>query len=462
MKKEKYIEKRKSLWERWFQITRKMTVRLLFLLILCGILSLSCFRYLMQWQTRIYEGLVEKGYIAFHPTEILTGLQEKAEEINFKDYSTKELLKLLEIEKYDDGYTAIIFYGEDGMFQFYGLEPHAWDSMMTDVFWYNDVAMYDQLDMKGDLEFRDTTETIMIYSMHQALIVMPYFLIALSLSLLLFIPAIFYVWNRMRYVGRLKQEILIMADGDLEHPITAKGKDEIGVLAENLDQMRLTLEQNIRQEQEGKKANHDLISSISHDLRTPLTTLYGYLEIVEQKKCSQQKQEEYIRRCIEKVEEIRMLSDKMFEYALIYEKDEQVELSELYVNELLENLESDQEFLKLKGFTVQTQYQVSGQLKIRGNALLFQRMFNNLFSNMIKYGEKEKPVQIEITAEKGCLEMRFLNWKKNQKTGTVESNKIGLKSVRKMAELQEGSLFVAEEGEIFAVTVRIPLCNLQD
>ncbi|MCI8484397.1 MAG: HAMP domain-containing histidine kinase [Lachnospiraceae bacterium] len=457
MKRKRYEKKRKSSQRRWSWITRKMTFRLLFLLILCGILSLSCFRYLMQWQTRVYEGLVKKGYIEFEPGKIIEELQEKAEGINFKDHSKKEILELLEIEKYDDGYTSIIFYGEDDKFQFYGLEPQAWDSMMTDVFWYNDVSMYNQLDRSGEIKFRDTREVVMIYSMHQALIVMPYFLIALSLSLLLFLPAIFYVWNRMRYVGKLKKEILIMADGDLEHPITAKGKDEIGVLAENLDQMRLTLEQNIRREQEGKKANRDLISSISHDLRTPLTTLYGYLEIVEQKKCSQQKQEEYIRRCIEKVEEIRTLSDKMFEYALVYEKDEQVELSELYLNELLENLERDQEFLKLKGFSVQTRYQVSGLLKIQGSALLFQRMFNNLFSNIIKYGEKEKPVQIEITVEKGSLEMRFLNWKKSQKTHTTESNKIGLKSVRKMVELQEGSLFVAEEEEIFAVTMRFPL-----
>lgn len=121
-------------------------------------------------------------------------------------------------------------------------------------------------------------------------------------------------------MGRVKKEILIMADGDLEHSVTVKGRDEIGILARNLDEMRLALEENIRQEQEGKKANHDLIRSVSHDLRTPMTTLYGYLEILDQKKCPDGKQEEYIRRCIDKVEEIRALSDKMFEYALIYGK----------------------------------------------------------------------------------------------------------------------------------------------
>ena len=141
-----------------------------------------------------------------------------------------------------------------------------------------------------------------------------------------------------------------MADGDLEHPITVKGKDEIGVLARNLDEMRRALDENIYREQEGQKANHDLISSISHDLRTPMTTLYGYLEIMAQKKCPEEKREEYVNRCIGKVEEIRALSDKMFEYALVYEKNEKVELTEIFLWELLEEMESSQEFSRMKAF----------------------------------------------------------------------------------------------------------------
>ena len=202
----------------------------------------------------------------------------------------------------------------------------------------------------GQVEFLDTTETVMVYSLHQSLIAAPYFFCSLLISMLMLLPVIIYVWRRMRYVGRVKKEILIMADGDLEHSVTVKGRDEIGILARNLDEMRLALEENIRQEQEGKKANHDLIRSVSHDLRTPMTTLYGYLEILDQKKCPDGKQEEYIRRCIDKVEEIRALSDKMFEYALIYGKKEQEELTELFLWELLEEMESSREFLMLNGF----------------------------------------------------------------------------------------------------------------
>lgn len=456
MSKKKKRHRKRKWGDRVARTAGKMTVRLFLLLILCGIMSIVCFRYLMQWQTWVYIELLERGYIQFDAQKIIDEIQRKAVNIDFEEHSEKELRKLLNLKKYDDGYTSLIFYSEDGTFQFYGLEPGVWDSFVSDTFWYNDVGYYAGLDYSGDVKFRDVTETIMVYSMHQALIVVPYFLCSLLISMLLFLPVVFYVWSRMRYVGKIKKEILVMADGDLEHPITVKGRDEIGVLARNLDGMRLALEENVRREQEGQKANHDLISSISHDLRTPMTTLYGYLEIIGQKKCSPEKQEEYIARCIEKVGEIRTLSDKMFEYALVYEKNEQVEMSELSFQELVEELEGNQEFLKLKGYQVQKEFQAAKAAKIMGNRMLFQRMFNNLFSNILKYGEKGHPVLIKIAVDKGRLQIVFLN-QKRQCLRQVESNQIGLKSVQKMAELQEGTFFAAEEGEMFAVTMQFPL-----
>lgn len=444
-------DRRRKWQEQWRELTGKMTFRLILLLIGCGFLTFGSFWFLMQHQTQFYINLVKKGYIKFDAGKITEEMQKKAENIRFADYSKKELLNYLEIEKYDDGYTVILFYDEEGLFQFYGLEYSMSDTFLEGTFWYNNMY-YSGLNWMAQLEFQDTTETVMVYSMHEAIIAAPYFFGSLFLSMLMLLPVIIYVWRRMRYVGKVKEEILIMADGDLEHPVTVKGRDEIGVLARNLDEMRLALEENIRQEQEGKKANHDLIRSVSHDLRTPMTTLYGYLEILDQKKCPAGKQEEYIRRCIEKVEEIRALSDKMFEYALVYGQKEQEELTELFLWELLEEMESSREFLQLNGFQIEEEFLAPEEVKFRGNRIFFQRAFNNLFSNILKYGDKEKPVRLSVRIEKGYVEFGFFNWKKMQGE-QVESNRIGLKSVQKMVELQGGRFFAAEEEDTFAVTI---------
>lgn len=74
-----------------------------------------------------------------------------------------------------------------------------------------------------------------------------------------------------------------MGSGDLDHPITVRGNDEITSLALDMEKMRLSFQERIKGEEEAKRANSELITSISHDLRTPLTILMGNLDIIADK-----------------------------------------------------------------------------------------------------------------------------------------------------------------------------------
>ena len=113
----------KQKWqERWQELTGKMTFRLFLLLIGCGFLTFGTFWFLMQYQVQFYVNLVKSGCIEFDAKQITEDMKKKAENIRFADYSQKELMDYLEIEKYDDGYTSIIFYDEEGQFQFYALD----------------------------------------------------------------------------------------------------------------------------------------------------------------------------------------------------------------------------------------------------------------------------------------------------------------------------------------------------
>ena len=436
------------------KFTTKMTVRLFIMMAVCAVLCCSCFRMLMLNQTSFYLWLVKKGVMGLDTETIIEEVKERAKNIQFEGASHKSLMKALELEKYDDGYTAIYVYqGEKGMFQF-GMEPSVWDGYQVKPFWYSDLGYYKGQDATVDIAFKDTTAIITIYSYHQAQIVLPYLVISLIISLLFFLPIVIYMRNKMKYVGKLKDEILVMADGDLEHPVTVKGRDEIGILASELNQMRKALYENIRKEEETRRSNHELIRSISHDLRTPMTTMYGYLEILERKKCTEEERKEYISRCVQKMEEIRSLSDKMFEYAFVYDTKEQEEQTEVYVEEVLEELEKSGKFLELKGYEVS--YNMEGCGKLLGSRMCLGRIWNNLFSNVIKYGIS--PVQIQTGVEKGNIRIQIMN-RINPDIQQVESNKIGLKSVEKMAELQRGKFFITKNTENFAVTLEFPMIS---
>lgn len=151
-----------------------------------------------------------------------------------------------------------------------------------------------------EVEFKNETGELYVSSFHNSKLTIPWFLfsIGVALFLLLLLPLLF-LRKKVQDIGILKDHILQMSGGDLNQPIASMGNDELGVLARELDQMRSTLYTNIQQEVESRRANQDLITAMSHDLRTPLTILHGYLDILALGRNPEQ-QSEYVRRCLQK------------------------------------------------------------------------------------------------------------------------------------------------------------------
>ena len=87
--------------------------------------------------------------------------------------------------------------------------------------------------------------------------------------------------GKIRYIDLMEQEIQILKGGDLDYRITVKGKDELASLASEIDAMRCAIKERQQKEEEAGKANRELVTAMSHDLRTPLTSLLGYVDILQ-------------------------------------------------------------------------------------------------------------------------------------------------------------------------------------
>lgn len=255
-----------------------------------------------------------------------------------------------------------------------------------------------------NLEFKNGYASVMIYLYHSMFFLIPYLIFCLTVCILWFLTVILYfVTAKMRVVERLKGEILEMASGNLDTPVKEEGQDELGVLAKELDSLRFTLHEKFADEQELHKSNQELVTALSHDLRTPLTILKGYLEIVQLGR-NQEQQEEYVRRCIRKTEDIQEMTNRMFEYALVYdevklEKD-YPELERVMQSMILKELKEHMEFLELAGFQTELVNELPEKEEtVLADTAMLKRVFNNLFSNIIKYADKKVPVYIEVTSE---------------------------------------------------------------
>lgn len=447
---------------------KKTTVTGKFLVILfCStVLAISCFLFLYRQRDPAYIFLYEHGLINHDREDWIEEFLARAGEIVIEPDADDEegLNQVIELYSLRDYYSGIVVYTHDSGTYISAAYPEAMND--SNLIWRltgsQSIVYQVKIDSLTTIEktvaFRDQEADVYFFSYH-FLSFYPWYLSAsLLLSVVIFLaPILWFLRRKMREIKHLKNEILYMAEGNLERAISAKSRDEIGILAEQLDYLRESLNDTIRGERESREANSDLIRAMSHDLRTPLTILSGYLEIIKLHRGDAAMEEHYLDSCLNKVLEIRELSDRMFEYAMVYETQEDLELEEVPIPGLLEQLKENVNFMELAGFTVDFEVEADlweSTVTFPGNPLALKRVFNNLFSNILKYGDKKQPVKAAFSMENGHWRLALRNHVK-QSDKTVESNRIGLKSVEKILALHGGSVYSLQAGEVFSVEVTV-------
>lgn len=264
------------------------------------------------------------------------------------------------------------------------------------------------------------------------------------------------VTNRM---VRLSHEVREVSGGDLDAEITPLSNDEIGQLAVNVDTMRNSIIERLQKEKEAWEANTQLITAMSHDIRTPLTSLIGYLDIIEGGKAASREEEmKYISICHEKAFQLKDLSDKLFQYFLVFgsqdrlNKNFEVFDADILLQQLLSEHAAE---LINHGFKIDFQYSIEG-VKIRADISALQRLFDNVMSNVMKYADMDYHVSIIAGADDKWITVKIINGILAE-SRKVESNKIGLKTCEKICADMGGSFRYADEDQIFSVHITLPV-----
>ena len=314
-------------------------------------------------------------------------------------------------------------------------------------------------------EFADGTADVFLYGFFSY----PLYSYAMTAEILLAVIllvaiVILGIRKPVRYIGRLKAECEILGSGDLDYQVTVQGKDELSLLARGLDNMRMALRESNEKEAELTAANRRMITEMSHDLRTPLTSLLIYTEILGKKAAKDPRQAmEYVRKIEKKARQIKRLSDNIFEYALITEEtkaelgDPQT-LRELFYDPLSEMTA----YLGERGYTVGLRPDTgsgSERRQIRVNEEYINRIMDNIVSNIEKYADKSMPVRIETiyTEEYGGLAFRNgISCSMEDRRKTEGSTNIGLHNVEKMMKKMNGYFRVKQTENIFEITLIFP------
>ena len=268
--------------------------------------------------------------------------------------------------------------------------------------------------------------------------------------------------NRLRLrVKHLSEQVSEVSAGDLNKPISLDGRDEVTILSQDIETMRSTLVDKINSENKAWKTNQELITSISHDIRNPLTSLVGYSDILHNKQYSSQAEcESYLERCRDKIYRLKELTDELFKYALVYGKQEvEVNKTEEDASILLGQLIGEP-LTELKSENCNTSLTVLiNDITVSVDVLVLKRVFDNLFSNIRKYADLEKPVVATVTKNGEKLNVKLINYIRNI-DNPIESSKIGLRTCERLCKSLDIEFSYSEKKDKFTAELFIPIVKI--
>lgn len=236
-------------------------------------------------------------------------------------------------------------------------------------------------------------------------------------SLLWAVPVYILVFHllsrrKIKYIKEITTGIQEISKGNLDFKVAERGNDEFRILAKNINKMSVELKNKIEDERRAEQTKNELITNVSHDLKTPLTTIIGYLTLVKDKNYDGEvTMNDYVERAYLKSLRLKKLIEDLFEYTKITNGVIKINKTTVNIVELMDQLLGEMSILaKQNNLSFETEYS-SPEIYVDVDSDLMARTFENILSNSIKYSYKElnSKIFISVTQNREKVILSFQN-----------------------------------------------------
>ena len=249
-----------------------------------------------------------------------------------------------------------------------------------------------------------------------------WFIILEVIACFIFFFAVYFIFFTKRitdYFEKLDRGIEEFSEGNFDINFEIRNEDELSNMARNLNRTTGEIKRILDKERNEEKSRKEFITSIAHDLRTPLTSVIGYLQLVMSKAYEsrnneelQLKNEEYIRVAYDKAIRLQGLIEDLFSFTKTDSTELRLHLEEIDVVKLMEQL-ADECYPSLQDAGLTLEFRKSADvMMIEADGELMARAVANLLTNGIKYGKDGKKLIIELYRENenSDLYIRVINY----------------------------------------------------
>ena len=329
----------------------------------------------------------------------------------------------------------------------------------------------------SEVDLSDKTDTVLLkYVLIQMVIVgviACFWSFGIVLSVLYSVLLFFYIRKKLKKVQKdyqvLLKEAHQLADGRFDEEIT----QDVGIfnaLGEEFKNVRTGFEKAVCEEMKSQNMKTELISNVSHDLKTPLTGIKNYAELLGQNNVSEQDKQVYLENLQHYIDRLNNLIEDLFEVSKVNSGNIELNPVELNVVALIQQAQAETEdLLKQKNLTVILDAPENGIVQALDGDKTY-RIFENLFTNIAKYALPGTRVYVSATAQPEYTEIVFKNISEAQMNFTPEEiverfvrgdksrhesgSGIGLAIVKSFTEVQNGTFSIEIDGDLFKAVVR--------
>lgn len=295
----------------------------------------------------------------------------------------------------------------------------------------------------------------------------------------LFFVVTFYLLNyrKMRRFQQINASLSELAKGNLSVRMNTRGKDELGLIAGNINAMAEQLERQLRQERQTERAKMELITGVSHDLRTPLTSIVGYLDLLRSHAYRDAAEHDrFVQNTYNKALQLKKLIDDLFDYTRLSSGDIRLDVRRVDMKALLGQLLTEYEPLAAeRGLTLRAQLPAAG-VPADIDPEKIMRAIDNLLMNALKFSLVPGEVGVTLTTEDDRIRITVENegepiteeqerklferfYKADEARSGASSREgsgLGLSIARQIAALHGGEIALTHRAGRFAFRLILP------
>ena len=274
-------------------------------------------------------------------------------------------------------------------------------------------------------------------------------------------------------IKKLEEGSQKLRDGDLEHKIsTSYMAYEFKNIAVNMNTMAEGMEKAVQEKMKSEHLKTELISNVSHDIKTPLTSIINYVDLIGKEPTENEKIHEYSAILAKQSERLKKLMEDLLHASKVTTGNVDVQLAPCDMNVLLTQVlgEYEDKFTELHLTCVTKQTEEPAM--IMADSRHIWRVFDNLFNNICKYAQEYTRVYLTVEQNKQQVEVVFKNISKYElnvseeelmerfvrgdSSRHSEGNGLGLSIAKSLAEVQGGTLKLSIDGDLFKVILQFP------